>query len=218
MSDDDREAREGAPYQVRTPRLVLRPWVPEDAPMLAAAYTPETIAHLSAWIAWAHDEPTTLAQKAQRLRTLRGRFDLDRHYVYAVLDGRGELVGGAELARSVGEGAMELGYWVRAERTRQGFATEITRALAWVAFRWHATRRVEIRCDPRNAPSAAIPRALGFTHEGTRRQTYLDAAGVRCDTMIWTMLAPEFDASERFGRAPRAWDVLGEELGREWWR
>ena len=201
----------GPAYRIQTRRLTLRPWSPEDAPALEAAYTPETLAHLSAWIGWAANEPTTRAQKVARLRKMRGRFDLDEHYVYAAFDPGGELVGGVELSPAAGEAALELGYWVRAERSGQGLATEMSEALVWAAFRWHRARRVEVRCDPRNLASAAIPRRLGFTHEGTRRQTFEDAAGALRDSMIWTLMGSEFEDGALANRAPRAWDVTGAE-------
>ena len=65
--------------------------------------------------------------------------------------------------------------------------TESTAALIKVAFEIVRVHRLEIHCDPGNAASAAIPRKLGFTHEGTLRAKtrFLDRWS---DSMIWGLL------------------------------
>jgi RimJ/RimL family protein N-acetyltransferase len=57
---------------------------------------------------------------------------------------------------------VELGYWLRADVTGRGLVTEATRALLGVASTLPHLSHVEIRCDARNAPSAAVPQRLGF--------------------------------------------------------
>ena len=57
---------------------------------------------------------------------------------------------------------MELGYWLRADATGRGFVTEGAHAMLAVAAALPHVSCVEVRCDARNAPSAAIPRRLGF--------------------------------------------------------
>jgi len=57
---------------------------------------------------------------------------------------------------------IELGYWLRADATGKGFITEAAQALLDIASTLPHLSHVEIRCDARNAPSAAVPRRLGF--------------------------------------------------------
>jgi RimJ/RimL family protein N-acetyltransferase len=57
---------------------------------------------------------------------------------------------------------VELGYWLDAAVAGQRLATEATRALLAVAATLPRMTHAEIRCDTANAPSAAIPRRLGF--------------------------------------------------------
>jgi RimJ/RimL family protein N-acetyltransferase len=64
------------------------------------------------------------------------------------------------------EGAAELGYWVRTDRTEEGFATRAVVAVSEEAAR-HGFSRLIIRCDEGNARSAAVARKAGFTHVGT---------------------------------------------------
>jgi hypothetical protein len=42
-------------------------------------------------------------------------------------------------------------------------------------------------CDPRNAPSVAVPRRLGYRLEGTVGGDVVDAGGRPRDTMIWAL-------------------------------
>lgn len=65
--------------------------------------------------------------------------------------------------------ALEMGYWVRTGMGGQGFVTEAARGLTDYAFTHLLAERLEIRCDTRNARSAAVARRLGYTLEGTLR-------------------------------------------------
>jgi RimJ/RimL family protein N-acetyltransferase len=64
----------------------------------------------------------------------------------------------------------EIGYWVRADLAGTGLASEATRAMLDVAATLSRVERVEIRCDARNGPSAAIPKKLGFVLERTEEE------------------------------------------------
>jgi RimJ/RimL family protein N-acetyltransferase len=57
---------------------------------------------------------------------------------------------------------IELGYWLRADLTGRGLVAEASRALVAVAASLPHLTHIEVRCDSRNEPSAAIPKRLGF--------------------------------------------------------
>ena len=171
----------GPAYRVVTARLVIRCWNPADAPLLRTAIT-ENLEHLRPWMPWAHTEPEELQQKIERLRYLRGQFDLGQDFTYGIFNpGETRVLGGTGLHTWVGQDAREIGYWIHHEYLNQGLATEASAALVKVAFEVDRVRRVEIHCDPRNVRSAAIPRKLGFTYEATLRQRTRPSAGV-CST------------------------------------
>ncbi|MDD5265165.1 MAG: GNAT family protein [Candidatus Bipolaricaulis sp.] len=200
------------PYRVETSRLVLRCWEPRDAALLKEAID-ANLEHLRPWMPWAMEEPQPLEAKAERLRTFRGEFDLDKNYVFGILSRDERLVlGSSGLHPRGGEGSLEIGYWVRSSHARQGLGAEAAAALAKVAFKLANVDRVEIHCHPANAASAAIPRKLGFTHEATRRQVSRDSAGVPCDSMIWTLLASEYAKSPAAGIRVDAYDAVGSRL------
>lgn len=159
------------PSSLRTARLLLRPWQPADAVALAPILQ-SNVAHLGPWIPAHVAEPLAGAALAERLAGFAAAFAADQAYRYAVL--------ASDSARVLGEVDMfpraamrgrvplaegdhvELGYWLDASVTGQGFATEATRALLDVASTLPEMTHVEIRCDQANARSAAVPQRLGF--------------------------------------------------------
>lgn len=158
------------PRLIQSPRLVLRPWRAADAaalePVLAANY-----AHLAPWIPSRIANPEPAAALEIRLQKFADDFDRDNEWRYAILDQRGTLLGEISLFPRSGVARVpypeadriEIGYWVRHDRTARGVATEGVEAILDVVSRDPRFTAVEIRCDKRNEPSNAIPRKLGFS-------------------------------------------------------
>jgi RimJ/RimL family protein N-acetyltransferase len=206
------DAPRGPAYRVHTPRLVIRCWEPADAPLLKAAID-ASIEHLLPWMPWAADEPEPVEAKVARLRTFRGRFDLDQDYVYGILN-RDEtaVLGGSGLHTRVGDKALEIGYWIHVDHINQGLATETSAALTKVAFEINGVERVEIHNDPKNVRSAAVPRKLGYVQEAILRQRTRTTDGAPRDTMIWTILRDEYLGSPAARAEIEAYDVVGNKL------
>lgn len=199
-------------YTVRTPRLLVRCWSPEDAPLLDAALR-AGLDHLRPWLPWISGEPEELDARIQRLRGFRGAFDLGRDYVYGIFDPAGERVlGGTGLHTRQGPDAREIGYWIAAPHLGRGYATEAAAALTLVAFRVDGVRRVEIRCEPGNLASIRVPQQLGFVHEGTLRARQRGPDGEPRDTMVWTLLREELEGSPCGGAVVEAFDAAGRPL------
>lgn len=198
-------------YRIQTKRLVVRCYDPSDAPLLAESVT-ESLEHLRPWMPWVHVEPEPLEEKAQRLKRFRGLFDLGQDFVYGIFNqDETKLLGGTGLHARLGESQLEIGYWIHREFVNQGLVTESTAALVKVAFEAIRIHRLEIHCDPANTASAAIPRKLGFTHEGTLRAKtpFLDAWS---DSMIWGLLESEYPASPASKAEIKAFDANGQQV------
>jgi RimJ/RimL family protein N-acetyltransferase len=202
----------GPAYRIQTQRLIIRCWQPSDAALLKAAIE-ESLDHLRPWMPWAQDEPQELQDRVGWLRRARGKFDMDRDFVYGIFSpDESQVLGGTGLHTRVGESAREIGYWIHQDYINQGLATETAAALTKVAFEVDEVNRVEIHCDPQNVRSAAIPRKLGFVHEATLRQRVADADGERRDTMIWTLFADEYPTSPAASAEIEAFDAIGQRI------
>jgi len=206
------EILHGPAYRIETERTVLRCYEPRDAAPLKSAVD-ASLDRLLPWLPWAHDEPQTLAAKIELLRQFRGKFDLGQDFIYGIFDpAETELLGGTGLHTRVGEGAREIGYWIATGHEGRGLVTETTAALVRVGFEIEHLARVEIHCDPANLRSIAIPRRLGFHHDGTLRQRIPQRHGPPTDRMIWTLLADEYTASPCSAAPVRAFDAIGRAI------
>lgn len=187
--------KKGPAYRVETERLVIRCWQPQDAALGKEAIDASR-EHLREWMPWADTEPEPLAVTIRRLRQFRAMFDLDKDYVYAVFNkDEDQVVGGSGLHTRLGENAREIGYWIHVDHINRGYATEVSAALAKVAFEIDGMDRVEIHCSPRNLASTAVPRKIGFVHEATLRRRGPIKDGQPVDSMIWSMHADDYPAS-----------------------
>ena len=158
---------------------------------------------------WVAEEPESLEEWVQRLRRFRARFDLGEDFVYAIFDrDETEVVGGTGLHPRVGPNALEIGYWIRASRTREGLATEATAALTRVAFELCAVDRVELRIDPRNEKSLPIARRLRFAEEATLRRR-LPGGG---DAVVFSLFRDGFAATPAAGAALEGYDAAGARI------
>lgn len=180
------------PAELHSARLLLRRWRPDDAAALQEALD-ASLPELQAWVPWVVAEPSELPLIRERLVKSERAFDAGEEYTYAVRDPRsGRVIGGAGLYPRIGPDALEIGYWVRTSFTGRGYATEAAELLTRVAFVEGNVGRVEIRVDPRNAASAAVPRKLGFRVAETMRDQRHSADAAPTDLTIWQMTRDEW--------------------------
>ena len=195
------------PYRIVTERLVLRCWEPRDAPLLKEAVD-SSIDHLLPWMPWAVHEPQSLEDKVALLRQFRGKFDLGQDFTYGIFTPDEEqAVGGTGLHTRIGDDAFEIGYWIRASRAGEGLATESTAALTRVAFELTDVDRIEIRCEPENERSRAIPRKLGYREEATLRRR-LRHPEPR-DVVVYSLFRDDFGSSPVATAVVEAYDAVG---------
>ncbi len=158
------------PYSFESERLIISGPKPEEVQEMRTAVV-ESQPELKLWLPWAVNIPSleeyeVLARKA-RLKYL-AREDM---MMWLWLKGTHTLVGGSGLHRiDWNVPKFEIGYWVRTKFAGQGYISEAVAAITEFAFTTLNARRVEIRCDVKNKPSAVIPKRLGFELEGTLRQ------------------------------------------------
>jgi RimJ/RimL family protein N-acetyltransferase len=181
------------PLELRTPRLLLRPWCTEDAaplhPILAANWE-----HLGPWIPARVATPVPVPELVERLAGFAADFAAAREWRYGMFAPNGtDIVGEVGLyprsptARVPYSDAdrVELGYWLRADATGQGFVTEAARSVLGIASRLPHLSLAEIRCDARNAPSAAVPKRLGFVLSETISHPARSPSTAPVELQVW---------------------------------
>lgn len=80
----------------------------------------------------------------------------------------------------------ELGYWILGKFEGKGFISEAVEALEKVCFGL-GFHRLEIRCCSINPRSAAVPRRLGYSLDGTLKENTIEQGRYR-DTMVFGKL------------------------------
>jgi RimJ/RimL family protein N-acetyltransferase len=139
----------------RTPRLLLRPGFPEDAPALASEIADEAIVRNLASAPWPfrmRDAEAFLAKPRDPV--------LPSMLIFERTERAPRLVGSCGLGRRP-SGAVELGYWIARPYWGRGFATEACAALVDIA-RALALPNLEGSHFVDNPASARVLEKLGF--------------------------------------------------------
>ena len=168
----------------RTPRLLLRPGFPEDAPALASAIADEAVVRNLAVVPW----PYTLRDAEAFLASPRDPV-LPSFLMLDLSDGAPRLVGSCGLGRRA-SGAVELGYWISRPCWGRGFATEAGRALVDIA---RALRLPQLEASHfiDNPASARVLDKLGFVSAGLIAPRMSCARGVEMPARLMRL---RFDA------------------------
>ena len=143
----------------RTPRLLLRPGFPEDAPALVNAIADEEIVRNLATAPW----PYRMRDAEAFLASPRDPV-LPSLLIFERGDSATQLVGSCGLGRRP-SGAVELGYWIGRRFWGRGYATEAGTALVDIA-RMLGLRQLEGSHLIDNPASARVLEKLGFLSTG----------------------------------------------------
>jgi RimJ/RimL family protein N-acetyltransferase len=182
------------PDRIVAESIELHRWTPDLAEPLRAAVD-ASFDELHPWMPWAAERPTDDDLRSV-LTEGSTAFDEDREWTFVVtaLDGQG-VFGSVGLHRRSGPDTLEIGYWIRTDRVGLGYATMATRALTTAAFSHVPTSdRVEIRMDPANRRSAAVPRRLGYRLDRTVDDP-IDSPARTGRSQIWVMGRSAWDPS-----------------------
>ena len=181
------------PEEFETERLRIRSPMPGDGPELYAAVR-ESMDELLPWMPWPLEHGTVDASEASarqaRVRFLE-RVELRMHLF---LKGTETLVGSSGLQGidwSVPK--FEIGYWCRTRFGGQGYITEAVRGITAFAFEALDAKRVEIRCDPLNRPSARVAERAGFRLEGELRNESAGTDGSARNTLVFSLTPDDRD-------------------------
>ncbi|MGN6792896.1 MAG: GNAT family N-acetyltransferase [Streptosporangiaceae bacterium] len=146
-------------------QVSLRRWRHDDAAALLTAVI-ESQEHLRPWMPWADSYDNDRA--LEFLRECDEQWVSGGSFAYAIVV-EGQIVGSAGLHNRVGDGGLEIGYWVHRDWTGRGIATDAAAALTDAALALPGIERVEIYHDAANVASARIPAKLGYAKVGERQ-------------------------------------------------
>ncbi|MCW1249851.1 GNAT family N-acetyltransferase [Acaricomes phytoseiuli] len=160
------------PYPLRTERLLLRRFVPQD---LAAYHAYESLPQTARYLL---NEARSLAQSMERVGRMSQEEPLrpGQWAVFAVeLRHAPGLLGSVDLKWDEGGDEQhglvgEIGWIFAPEARGKGYATEAARALCDLAFERLGFYRLQARLDAANTASARLCERLGMQHEGTLRE------------------------------------------------
>ncbi len=175
-------------------RVRLRPLETTDfEPLKAAAFDPE----IWRYTLTRADDAVSLA--AYLAAAAHGR-QAGQRYPFAIVDrATGQLAGSTSYYNVFPEDQrLSVGYtWVGKAFQRTGLNRAAKHLLLCHAFGALQCERVELETDRRNLQSQQAMRRMGATEEGTLRRHRPTQDGVRRDTVIFSIIRPEWDALRR---------------------
>ncbi len=187
------------PGRYLTPRIEIRWWRPEDAPGMLEGIEVDR-ASLAPWLPWALVDNRNVAECTFHIERGRREREAGTNFMMGWFDrATGAPIGGSGFHRVEPELATaEIGYWMRADRRRQGLCSEaVAHTLSWGfaplergGWGW---RRITIYCAGGNGASRRVCEKLGLRQEvHQRRARWVDGVGWD-DTLGWGVLAEEWD-------------------------
>jgi RimJ/RimL family protein N-acetyltransferase len=182
------------PYPtLRTERLLLRVFSPEDAPDVRTLAGVRKLARTTRPIP--HPYPEGEAERW--ISTHRAAFEAGEvlHFAVQTREG-GELVGGITLAITPGDARAHLTYWIGVPYWGKGYATEAAREAVRYAFKDLGLQRLYAAHFGSNPASGKVMRKIGMTHEGTLRGHH-KKWGEYEDRVEYGLLARDWRVSSR---------------------
>ena len=169
---------------VRTPRLVLRPFRPDDVDAVFAACQTPDIGRWIPAIGAAYTREDAVAFVTGEAPTARR----DGTGLTVAIEADGVLVGASGVHR-IGQHPLgpEVGYWIAPEGRGHGYAAEAAHALADWAIGLGASR-VYLVADVANTGSQHVARKAGFTQEGVLRSYLHYRDGSLADAALFSRL------------------------------
>ena len=154
--------------RLETDRLRLRPFVAEDAPLLAELAGAREIADTMISI----PHPFSIAAARMAIAANAAGFQSGRSVHFAIESkGAAHLEGCAELRDIDTEHYQaELSFWIGKPAWGHGYASEAARAVVRFGFEDLCLNRIYANHMLRNPASGAVLRNAGMKHEGTLRE------------------------------------------------
>jgi RimJ/RimL family protein N-acetyltransferase len=176
--------------ELTTDRLLLRPFVSEDAARVTELLQRPEIAATTLNIA--HPYPEGAA--ASWIASHPGAADTGESFAWAICRrDDGLLMGAIGIHVDDRHRCGTIGYWLGVPYWNQGFTTEATRAVIDFGFEALLLHRIEATCLPHNTASARVMEKAGMSYEGTLRGRYRKD-GVFLDAATYAVIRDDHSA------------------------
>lgn len=171
-----------------TARLLLRPYVIQNAPIVEALLEEQLAASISGTIpaanaAIAHEAPINIPDEPHDQLT---------GLIYAIIRQEdAELIGNVSLLDiHTADQRAEVGYWISKSEWNQGYCTEALQALLAFAHDTLGITRITARCLVSNLGSIGVMKKCGLAQEGVLR-AHSQSAGAYEDVLVFGRCWPE---------------------------
>ena len=186
--------------ELRTDRLLLRPFTLADAPTVQRLAGERDISSTTLNIPHPYED----GMAEEWISAHQSRFDEGESVTYAiVLYKDGALLGAISLVNiSQRHQNAELGYWIGKPHWNNGYCTEAARAVLRYGFGALGLNRIYASHLSRNPASGRVMEKIGMTYEGCQRQ-HTKRWGVFEDLKMYAILKTEYEPQSESKPNPR---------------
>ena len=177
---------------LKTQRLLLRPFSPDDADDVTRLANDRDIAANTRNIPYPYMKPV-----AERwIADLSERYRNGTEVTFAITHTQEHyLIGAISLMLKPVDERAELGYWIGRPYWNNGYATEAARVVVQFGFEELRLNRIYAQHLKRNPASGRILQKIGMKYEGCLRQ-HIKKWGAFEDIMYYGILKSEFEATD----------------------
>ena len=174
--------------RLETPRLLLRPFVLEDAAAMYANWASDP--EVTKYLCWPTHASVEVSQAV--LADWVSHYSEENYYQWAIVPKElGQPIGSIAAVRMNDRvGKVEIGYCIGQTWWHRGYMTEALSRVIGFFFGEVGANRVEACHDPRNPHSGAVMAKCGMAFEGTQRQAGTNNQGL-CDLSWYAILAED---------------------------
>ncbi len=173
---------------LETERLILSPFVDDDAQRLSELAGDKAVSDTTLRIPYPYD----VTEALEWIRTHAKIRERELALYYAViLKDSGELIGSAGIDIELPHGRAELGYWTGREFWRNGYATEASAKLLSHSFAVLKLHKVSAHVFASNLASGRVLEKLGMSREGHLRD-HIRKSDVWEDIIEYGILEDEY--------------------------
>lgn len=175
--------------KIETKRLVLRPFIVEDAEDIYRNYCSDP--KVTKYLTW--PTYTSIQDAHDRMAFLQTRYKENGWADWAIVfKDLGQVIGSIGVVETFDRiDGVEVGYCIGSRWWHQGIMSEAFRAVIDYLFSSCGVNRISSRHDPNNPHSGNVMKKCGLLYEGTSRQADRNNQGI-CDAAHYAILKEDW--------------------------